>query len=299
MKTGPIPFTPELVSSNAKIVGGFASSGCIDPSAYADDVFGGEVSGSLLCCYMMRRFGWPNSGGDSYKDLCTWTITTPMRGLYLSVTPYLGGSNLHFAVRYDARVGRMINADPGRKSYQIRWAAALGRWWGRIGRHKYAFGCGVKEGDEDTLVHLYAEDRKDPNKVWGLWQRTPKNRHIGNRFPKDGMALWWLGRYLEEKHPEVKLPKMTKRERNSRTSRDQLRIIAALTTTMRDMLRPTNVRDISFSPLGDMERNENAAKASAKCEAVGYFRGSGYSAEYWFGMSSRKRNSILRGKDGS
>ena len=71
-----------------------------------------------------------------------------------------------------------------------------------------------------------------------------------DKLPKDDMVLWWLGCFIEKQHPEVKLPKMTKRERAQRTTRYQHKAKAAVIATMRALLRPTNVRDLDFNIYG-------------------------------------------------
>jgi hypothetical protein len=274
-----IPFTSGLAPATTRLSGGFAAGGPVDPCQWADEVFGGEVPGPWLCCYMLRRFGWPNSGSDDLKDLCRWVLTTPMPGLYLGISPYLGGSNLHFSVRFNKAVGSQITIDPGRTSYFSRRRKAIGRWWARKGRHLYTFGVGTKEGDSDELIHLYAEE---DGKVAGLWRRTPAHTWP-NRIPgKNGWVVWWLGEFIAKRHPEVRLPKMTKKEIGRRMSRFQIRVRAAVKATLRDLLRPTRIRDLSFSPFGDIDRTPEAVRRYSGQEETGYFEGAGIAPQYWF-----------------
>ncbi len=289
------PFSAELAPANAKMVGGFAAGGPVDPAEYADEVFRGSVPGPWLTCYMLRRFGWPNIGGDSHKDLCCWALTTPLPGLYLQVSPYLGGSNLHFAVRFNAEVQQGIRRDPGRESYFARREKALRKWWALKGRKLYSLGVGKKQGDEDELVHAYGE-RGD--QVYGLWRRKPSHKWP-NTLPKTdaGMLLWWLGEFLKKHHPEVKLPKMSKRERKARITRFHMKVQSAIKTTMRDLLRPTGIRDLSFTPFGDLERDREAIKRYAKQKPAGRFEGAGNAPSYWFApknVAARKRQGAIR-----
>lgn len=67
----------------------------------------------------------------------------------------------------------------------------------------------------------------------------------------DATLFWWLGEFLAEKHPEVDVPrKMNEHELKCRETAFLRRAKAALASTMRDLLRPIGVRDISFNPLG-------------------------------------------------
>lgn len=281
-------FTTRLASS-AAICGGFGAGPNLDPRALADEVFKGAPEGPWLCCYMLRRFGWPNSGSDDYKELCAWTLTTPMPGLYLRIDPYLGGSNLHFGVRFNKEVEQEVYRDPGRDAYSLRRVQAIEAWWKAVGRKLYTFGAGKKEGDEDELVKAYSTQN---DMVSGLWKRTP--RHKWGRVIPGGkkwraMVIYWLGEFIEENHPEVKLPKMTKREMARRKTRFHLRINAAIKVTLRDLLRPTNVRDISFTPFGDIERTAEAIERFNGQKAAGYFEGAGYAPSYWYRKNQTSR----------
>ena len=282
-------FVVTLAPKSAKIVGGFASNGTIAPSRLADDLFNCSVPGPWLCCYMLRRFGWANSGSDPFKDLCTWTLTTPMEGLFLGVTPYLGGSNLHFSIRYTKSVGGELNRDPGREACLARRKKAVEEWWVSTGSKLYTIGTGKKDGDEDELVYTCVE--RD-GQVYGLWRRKASHKGSNGVPKKDGFFTWWLGEFLKKNHPEVKIPKMTKREKKRTGTRFQIQARAALKATMRDLLRPTNVRDISFTPFGNIETDSIAVERCAKQKDVEYFEGAGYSAEAWFG---RRRKSCDRG----
>ncbi len=271
-------FQTELAPSKSDACAGFAASGSIDPCTWADELYKGVVPGPWLCCYMLRRFGWPNAGSDDYKNLCSWSLTTPIDGLYLLVTPYLGSSNLHFAVNFNKVVQSQIGKDPGREAYFARRETAVLRWWNATGRKLYTIGGGTVEGDEDVLVHPYSEQ---DGKVWGLWKRTPAHAKLGaNKLPA---GLWrWLGQFVDEQHPKAKLPRITKREQAARVSRYNLRVKAAITATLKDLLRPTYVRDISFTPFGSIEDSPEAIERYSNQKTAEYFHGAGNTPEYWF-----------------
>ena len=264
-------FEPISCSADEEWNHGYAGGPGMDVHAVADAAFGRTIPGEWLCCYMLRRFGPPNAGSDPYKNLCAWMLTTPIAGLFLLVTPYLGGGgNHHFAIRFTKEVGEALQRDPGRDSYLRRRDTAIRRWWDTKGGKLYAMGMGKKEGDEDELVHLYGE--KD-DMVGGLWRRPLRHDRPHDAIPEDGMLLWWFARFIEEKHPEVKLPKMTKRERAQRKTAYQRRAVAAVTATMRALMRPTHVRDTDFNPFG---------RSEGEGTPVGPFADAGYAAEHLY-----------------
>ncbi len=276
-------FQTSLAPTRSGACAGFAASGQIDPSQWATQLYHGTVSGPWLLCYMLRRFGWPNVGSDDYKQLVSWNLKTPMPGLYLCVTPYLGsGSNLHFSVRFDKNVQAKINRDPGRESFLRRRNEAVLDWWTKTGMKLYAWGVGLKVGDRDTLAYKYCDDPKDGSRVYGLWKRTVTMK--GNRgLPKRlSMKAWWLGQLMSKLHPELRLPQMTKREETTRTSRFDLRVQAAIKVTLIDLLRPVSVRDVSFTIFGTIEQTPPALQRYTKRKPAGRFAGAGYTPEYWF-----------------
>lgn len=271
-------FAPVLCPMKTKWSSGYASGPAIHPAKLADEVYGKALSGPWLTCYMLRRFGWPNTGSDDHKDLCSWMLTTPVAGLFLVVSPYLGsGGNYHFAVRFDKEVGVELDRDPGRESFRRRRDRAIAAWWDKRGSKLYALGMGKKEGDEDELVHLYGEGRDGT--VGGLWRRPLKIDRPPESLPKDSMVLWWMENFIAQKHQEVKLPNMTAREREHRETAFIHQAKAALQATMRDLLRPTRVRDIGFNPTG---RGEGVGEPAER------FDGAGNAPEYWFSARAKR-----------
>lgn len=241
----------------------------------ADEVYGQPVSGPWLACYMIRRFGWPNIGSDGHKDLCSWMLTTPIAGLYLVVTPYVGSGNHHFAVRFTKEIGAKIDTSPGRAAFFRRREQAIHRWWNATGSKLYALGMGKKEGDEDELVHLYGENKKGD--VGGLWRRPLKRDRPRDKLPKgDGMLMWWLAEFIAAKHPEAEIPtKMSEDERARMESPFAARAQEAIKRVMIDLLRPSSVRDVGFGIFGrDMEKTRGPESER--------FEGAGNAPEYWF-----------------
>ena len=88
-----------------------AGAGELDPGREAVAI-GARFHGAWLTAYMIRRFGPPNHPSDDLKNLCSWAITTPIRGLAILVTPYLAdlgdreGMCLHFGYRWSKGLER-------------------------------------------------------------------------------------------------------------------------------------------------------------------------------------------------
>lgn len=285
---------PFLTSApeHPKWEGGYGG-GTLRPSDLATEVFGEGVPGEWLCCYMLRRFGWPNCGSDDYKNLMTWALTTSIDGLWLSVTPYLGSSedNLHFGVYFTKAINSKIESYPGRESFWRRKNKAIWAWWKSKGIKLYAWGYGLKEGDTDEMVHPYSDDPKHPDKQWGLWKRTPTMERKGDIPKAARMVDWWLSELIKKRHPEVKLPKMRKSERERRTTRFQKQINHALKRTLLDLLRDTNVRDVSFNCFGKTERPGDSCATKPKpviTPEAGYWSGAGNTPEYWYSYEAKK-----------
>jgi hypothetical protein len=281
-----------VLSSDRRIVGG-CSSGELNPSKLSVSL--GPIPGPWLACYMIRRFGWPNRNSDDYKQLCTWMLTTPVKGLYLTVTPYLGEdgrretpTNLHFGYTYDATIAKALSDDPGRKAVQKRARKYALAWWKKTGQHEYTFGTSIDQTDE-VLIHKVGISKNDPEQFVGFWKRKPDHpqfRPPETRKDKE----WWAGMLTMFLHWTLKdpgMPKMTEKEKAMPRCARQAEFEAALLASIRSLLHPTHVRDISFSCLGDIKRTPAAIKAYTNQEPVTYFDDAGWAPKILF--SRRKK----------
>lgn len=269
-------FTTKLAPARARWDSGYASSGIISPDAWAGELFTEPFAGPWLTCYMLRRFGWPNAGSDDHKNLCSWMLTTPVDGLYLDVTPYLGGGNIHFGVRFTKEVGAELDRDPEVEKIWQRREKAILRWWEREGADLYVFTYG--DIGEDELVH---EWNTHEGKTLGLWKRPDGFTKL-RKLPKipakhHGAFFWWMGEFLKKAHPGV-LPEPKLKARRSPTA-FQRRVRKAIEAVLRDLARPVRVSDVGFSPLGRCDASEAAER----------FEGAGCTPEYWF-SARRKRH---------
>lgn len=289
-------FTTTLMPPKARWARGYASSGIIDPGQWADDLYGKTIPGPWLTCYMLRRFGWPNLGSDDYKDLCVWSLTTPLEGLYLVVRPHLtdGGplgkpfcgkthGNLHFSVLFTKEVGEQMDLDPEFERYAARLEKAVRRWWERKGMHLYVFTEGDPE--EDALVHKWSTEE---GKTLGLWKRPSgfRKQRLAKRI--DYMFLWWMAEFLRERHPGV-VPE-TKSKGKRKPTPFQRSVRKAIEATLRDLLRPTYVRDLNFNPFGHTESCwTTTSREDVRALVAEPFEGAGRTPEYWY-SARRKRH---------
>lgn len=288
-------FTTALAPANAKYHGGYSAGAFINPSRWADELLGSSIPGPWLCCYMIRRFGWPNIGSDPHKDLCAWSLTTPIEGLYLTVRPYMGHDgqekqapfcgNLHFGVRFTREVGDELDRDPQRERYWAKRDKAIRRWWDREGMRLYIFAESKDPEDKSLLVKLWGS--KD-DMVVGLYRRSEdcdlKMRSLPAKVHP--YFFFWMAEFLGEQHPSV-LPKWKGRATPTPTA-FQRRARAAIEATLRDLLRPVRVRDIIISPFGDVERRDTAREKCGGLPEVEPFEGAGAAPSYWY-SPRRKR----------
>lgn len=63
-----------------------AMMGVITPGEIAVEVLGQETNFGRLFAYCFRRFGFPNTGADPYKEIAEYRLITPMRGVFLDVS---------------------------------------------------------------------------------------------------------------------------------------------------------------------------------------------------------------------
>lgn len=65
-----------------------ATGGLFEPTDIAEKYCGMQnfCTGDIMA-YGFRRWGYPVNGWDGNKQLCHWIVTTPMNGVFLTVTP--------------------------------------------------------------------------------------------------------------------------------------------------------------------------------------------------------------------
>ncbi len=297
----------ELATAKAmrSIAGGYAGGPVVSMGSLERKVFPRHhIPGGTLTAYMIRRFGWPNEGSDDHKELCAWTLTTPMEGLFLSVSPSLSGStasgsNLHFAVRFTKKTENLLTANPIRDAYFQRLRTAVRRWWEKTGKQKYLLCCA--DPAKDKLILKFSENQRDKSdvRVLGLFERTSKHRTgIYSRFPRpkyqDAMICDWLADWLEKNG--VRMPKWTKKlAHRSRYTTLQLQAHRALRASMMDLLHPTSISGTYINAYGDVLRDSIARIAMRRLPGdplsniLPRFADAGNTPEYLYGPKPKTR----------
>ncbi|MCP4990868.1 MAG: hypothetical protein GY928_33950 [Colwellia sp.] len=64
-----------------------ATSGYLCPSRTAEHYLGIKFSVGDIMTYCIRRFGYTAFGNDGDKSLAVWVVTTPMKGVFLDISP--------------------------------------------------------------------------------------------------------------------------------------------------------------------------------------------------------------------
>ena len=89
-----------------------------------DQSFGQRCNYGALFTYLFRRFGLPNQGSDPYKNIASYTLTTPLPELALVVTPSVSDSpRLSFRFYVPEETWRQLEVEP-----RERWKQAMVEW---------------------------------------------------------------------------------------------------------------------------------------------------------------------------
>ena len=70
------------------------------------EAIGDDIPQGSLFAYLFRRFGFPNTGSDDFKELCRYYLTTTHPGMIMSISPYAGGNtsiSISFMVPHETR----------------------------------------------------------------------------------------------------------------------------------------------------------------------------------------------------
>lgn len=246
-------FETRLLTDNEldSIEAGFGASSIIDPDQWAEQMGIEPISGAWLCAYCIRRFGWPNIGSDDHKQLCTWVLTTPVNGFFLGVTPYLvEPSFMHFSVYFTEAVRPKIYEDPQADAVRAEAEQIAKEWWESTGKDRYVLGT----TNIPRPLALYVSESEEG--VCGFYERTPEEPP--QDFPTENVnwAAWLIRELIRERHPdEVTFPKHELGPRQPTPF--QIECKKAVQTVVKDLLRPTYVRDVYFTPHGNTDPDES------------------------------------------
>ncbi len=238
-----------------------ASSGDLNPGKEALAI-GARFHGAWLGAYMIRRFGPPNHPSDDRKDLCSWTISTPMSGLALLVTPYLADvlsakypACLHFGYRWSRTLAKKVRRDDPRFKEYTQTLERVFQW-----QRKRYVGLYVKNNADDRMeialnIPRSSLGKELPREAVGIYQALPYEpdrtafitRH--DFFRKAELSYWIQDVLLKEYQ---KSHRRRTRKSNGRRPGSMIayRCRLALRTTIRSLLLPISVRDLCFGVTG-------------------------------------------------
>lgn len=185
------------------------------------------LRGADLFSYMFRRFGPPTVGSDDFKQLAQYYITTPIEGLFLGVSPYMGLSEAcNFRYCVDREIASRISSLE--RGPFIEWRNAAGRWY-----HENHLEL-IPQVLHETIV----DSEGSPLGLWydfSYWDGVVADD--GTRFELQPV---WDAAFAS--YPDPKPEPF-----DCQLKKDCLE---ALTVAMKDLLRPTYVRDVYFNALG-------------------------------------------------
>jgi hypothetical protein len=247
-----IPFVPAAIQC---LAWGGSASGELDPGREAMDL-GLQFHGAWLTAYMIRRFGPPNHGSDDHKNLCSWTLTTPVKGLALLVTPYLGNATsccLHFGYRWSNALARQVDkACPRRKefwkNYEVAWRWQRGKVVGMF--------CDESDGRELIEKTTYRAEDGAERDVGLYWARDKevKKAYVTRADYKNMFVHCALMEAYRKLHPR----KPRKAPANGRWPESAVvhRCNQALRKTIQALTQPVGVRDLAFDPINGLLGDE-------------------------------------------
>ena len=224
-----------------------AAEGALEPRKEAVAI-GARFHGAWLTAYMIRRFGPPNCPSDDHKNLCSWTITTPVPGLALLVTPYLADlgddsrMSLHFGYRWSKKLEKEVGRlDPGAKEYRAL-TEKLWRW--QRGRFVFLY---TKDGGGRKLIETFGS-KEDGESDIGLYRASPSGEKRGEFMTKKCFRHWAISDVILKEYRKAYPRKPQKKTAGGTwpTSAIARRCNFALRAAIRALMEPVSVRDLDF-----------------------------------------------------
>lgn len=102
-----------------------ARSGIFNPGNIAEKEIG-KINWGEAMAYFHRRFGPSNIGSDPYKEIACWTITTPIKGLHLTLTVAPHATWLLFGYLVDKDLNKTLHDE--RQEHNETCRNRFGQW---------------------------------------------------------------------------------------------------------------------------------------------------------------------------
>ena len=287
-------FNPETIACHRW---GGASSGELKPNREAEYI-GKPIHGAWLTAYMIRRFGPPNAYSDDHKNLCSWTITTPLKGLALLVTPYLGSpyqglkpkpgekptwdSCLHFGYRYSGELAKAICKAEWKHRGLDKYEARVWKW---VQKNKLCC-CPLKDAGVREIIWTWdVEDWKNQTKKpaedrYVVCKPLPVESNSKIYLTKKDFQIPWVYFTLEETYRDTHLLKPSKAKVPTKTFHGYPvypdcalvhKCNMALRAAIKALFQSVYVRDIYFGVNGNIKDEDVANEKS-----VPYYKHAGY-----------------------
>ena len=232
---------------------------------------GEDIGYGQLMTYLFRRFGYPNSGWDDYKELACYQLATPAPDMYMRIAPHVGNTSsisIMFMISEDgqkaideydrqpctdheARMHAWIESTCGLPEWADEFVEAVRRDWG-------TFRSGI-----DTFQAAFP--------FMQLYKPGPGTGPSGGDSPVRGIPLEW-STWANEKRAAFEAidtrPGLFLRSENIEEwpDTDPLKPYAlAAVAALLDLKTPVRVRDSAINAFGrvdDPRRMVNEAAVS-------------------------------------
>jgi len=225
-----------------------AMMGTFAPSREATQILIGADYGSLFA-YMFRRFGFPQLGSDSHKELVSYVITTEMKGVYLDVSPRPSGIEHSFGYRLTNQINKMCHQErfepylTKRKAF-LEWIEA-----NNLGPVFEPFSPWTLKRIQ-PCIDEWNSTHPDPNP-----DGEEAEQKLFYTFYKEKWEKLWTE--FSETYPdsEIKFDVNLHRD-NFPDDSFRGKVNAALVNTIKDLLKPVYVRDVPINACGLFEDPE-------------------------------------------
>ena len=249
----------------------------------------GKVEGERLVTYMLRRFGLPNAHDDDYKRLAHWVITTPDPNIYLSVSPMLSPYNesSHFAIYYSGKLENEVKKDLEHEKFTKAINRGFVAWWKKNAAKRFAINWWSKEALEARLKNNLSL------KLYKSWDGESGSQCLAITSPgvpsntkvfTDPFVQWEAQNWLKTEAPDLTQPVITEHF-VLRPSARQKKMADAIRCALRDLCRPTYVRDHYFNVHGHV--------ADERLEVMGAVDYSPQATAPWWEASKFNRTTRL------
>lgn len=232
-------------------------------------VCGDQLDYGKLFAYLFRRFGYPISPWDNYKELVSYTLSTPTPNLLLRISPYVGDV-ARISIRFLSSRETMVSVEAYARRDREAWLQRSFDWAERRGLPDWM----------DEWVRIYNSEVRES---LGLRQDAQSWREAvffqypigkaGTPLHEQTSRVAQFRRTLHEDYSSVELwPGYYERPASVSDweEDDPLRPLAvAALAALEDLRRPVGVRDQDINAFGRVE-GPLARFSAAPAACAGY-----------------------------